>query len=533
MIQTRSPQHSLVPFMIGTYFALLLSFFFLCPKLFGQPLGYETKIVFSSTSDWASLEIMNSSETMFLDLDIIEDRSGSATVNCHGIFREDTALVTVEYLLFSQSIPDEGFIIRSQKGDWGIVTFIFINANSEPSESVYTFTNPGSIHGDPTNTRTFTVPSNLLTENGPIPLKGTPLSIPKKVCAFYYPWYGNPKGPTGYWFHWDPYNHYASTDTPLLRYYDSLSDTVVQQHMEWAQEYGIDVFISSWWGIDSFEDTALELILETALEYGIEITVYLEASGTAQNASEEKRPDIFAGELNHILETYGHHPAFFKQDGIPVIFVYGFPLGLISLENWEDVFHQVTSEALFIADTFDPEALNIFDGCHTYNPVTLSEEDTDRMYWTASIQAYYYGKIFAATVVPGYDDRIIRYPGIYVPRENGAFYESRWNVATSNSPHWILITSWNEWHEGTEIEPSLEYGFAYLDSTKAYRDEWIMIGGDVNGDGAIDIIDVIAVINFILQINIPTQEELESADMNGDGTLNVLDVIRIVNMILG
>ena len=518
--------------MIETCFTLLLSSLFLCPTLVGQPLGYQTKIVFSSTSDWAGLEILNSTETMCLDFEILEDRSGSATVNCHGIFREDTALVTAEYLLFSQSIPEEGFTIRSQKGDWGIVHFIFINANSEPPESVYTFTNRGSIPGDPTNTRTFTVPAEGLTENGPVSLEGTPLFIPKKVMAFYYPWYGNPRGPTGFWFHWDPYNHYASTDTPLLGYYDSMSDTIVQQHMEWAAEYGIDVFISSWWGIGTFEDIALELILETAFDYGIEITVYLEASGTAQNAPEEERPDIFAGELNYILDTYGHHPSFFKKDGLPVIFIYGLPLGLIPLEDWETVLNQVTPDAVFIADTFTPEALNIFDGYHTYNPVTLSEKETDRMYWTASIQAYYYGKIFAATVLPGYDDRIIRDPGIYVPREDGAYYETRWNVATANTPHWILITSWNEWHEGTEIEPSLEYGFAYLDSTKIYRNEWIMIQGDVNGDGTIDIIDVVFVINFILQMNVPTPEELERADMNGDGELNIVDVIVIVNEIL-
>ena len=503
------------------------------PSVIGQPLGYELIIVFSSTSDWASLEITNTDEVVCLDHEILVNESDSVTVNCHGIFKPGTALVTVEYLLFSPSIPEDGLTFQSQKGDWGNVNIIIINANSEPPDSVYFFTNPGSIPGDPTNTRFFTVPSHLLTENGPVFLEGNPIFTPKKVCAFYYPWYGNPQGPTGYWFHWDPHNQYASTDTPLLGYYDSLSDTIVQQHMQWAKEYGIDVFISSWWGIDSFEDNALRLILDTALEEHIEVTVYLEASWQSQSASVDERPNVFANELNYILGTYGNHPAFFKLDGLPIIFIYGLPLSLLPLDDWETVFNLVTRDAVFIADTFDPLALDIFDGCHTYNPVTLSESETNKMYWNASLRSYYYGKIFAATVVPGYDDRIIREPGLYVPREGGAFYQSRWDVATSHSPHWILITSWNEWHEGTEIEASVEYGYDYLDSTKVYRDEWIMVPGDVNGDGRINVLDVILAVNFILEIDVPSPEEFERADMNDDGEVNILDVVYIVNEILG
>jgi exonuclease III len=51
--------------------------------------------------------------------------------------------------------------------------------------------------------------------------------------------------------------------------------------------------------------------------------------------------------------------------------------------------------------------------------------------------------------------------------------------------------------------------------------------GDVNGDGSLDILDVITIVNLIL---IGGYDEL--GDMNYDGTLNVIDVIIIVNSIL-
>ncbi|MFQ6091904.1 MAG: dockerin type I domain-containing protein [bacterium] len=58
--------------------------------------------------------------------------------------------------------------------------------------------------------------------------------------------------------------------------------------------------------------------------------------------------------------------------------------------------------------------------------------------------------------------------------------------------------------------------------------------GDVNGDGMIDVIDVVRTVHILLGIGPdPTTSELWAADCNGDGITNVLDVVGIVNVILG
>ena len=51
--------------------------------------------------------------------------------------------------------------------------------------------------------------------------------------------------------------------------------------------------------------------------------------------------------------------------------------------------------------------------------------------------------------------------------------------------------------------------------------------GDVNGDGIINILDVILVVNMAL-----SSEYNQLADMNGDGIVNILDIILLVNLIL-
>ncbi|MEE2858202.1 MAG: M14 family zinc carboxypeptidase [Candidatus Neomarinimicrobiota bacterium] len=51
--------------------------------------------------------------------------------------------------------------------------------------------------------------------------------------------------------------------------------------------------------------------------------------------------------------------------------------------------------------------------------------------------------------------------------------------------------------------------------------------GDINGDGGLNVLDVVALVNFILSANCP-----DSSDVNSDGGCNVLDVVTLVNLIL-
>ena len=55
-----------------------------------------------------------------------------------------------------------------------------------------------------------------------------------------------------------------------------------------------------------------------------------------------------------------------------------------------------------------------------------------------------------------------------------------------------------------------------------------LIFGDVNSDGILNVVDLIAVVNIILGAANPTS----SADVNSDGIININDIVQIVNWIL-
>ena len=59
-----------------------------------------------------------------------------------------------------------------------------------------------------------------------------------------------------------------------------------------------------------------------------------------------------------------------------------------------------------------------------------------------------------------------------------------------------------------------------------------ILPGDANGDGVVNILDVITIASYIMGQN-PESFVFENADVNGDGIINILDMVETANIILG
>jgi len=300
------------------------------------------------------------------------------------------------------------------------------------------------------------------------------------VLAFHYPWYGSVDGPSGAWIHWEEPEGgsiASSAHYPVRGPYDSRDRGLIEEQIGLAMDAGIDGFVSSWWGLGSIEDEAFGMLLETAEEYEFKATFYYESVRSPW----EPVLDVLdvASELEYALETYSGSDAFLEVWGRPVVFVYSAEAHGRGPGFWEEVrtiLEDCWGEVFLIGDYRNSDYNGVFDGVHTY--IELDLETAEQLYdhyagwryascydsFEEALRAASEGelklsrRIACGTVVPGYDDRKIRSPGRFLDRGGGSVYEAYWDAVEAASLDWVLITSWNEWHEGTEIEPSIEEG---------------------------------------------------------------------------
>lgn len=286
----------------------------------------------------------------------------------------------------------------------------------------------------------------------------------KLVLAFYYMWYG----PSSF----DPAQ---MLDRPLAPYISDKPDVIDRQVSE-AKAAGIDAFISAWAGAGSETDRNFARLLDTAKAHGLRATIYFETNSVMQQG------DV-ASQLKDVLARYSNHPAFLRWNGKPVVFFWS-PQSLGSPGAWAAVRKQVDpgNSQIWSVDTVDGSYLDVFDTVHLYSggkwqgDTNVAQVDAG---WRARIDAYNKAhstaRLWTAGVIPGWDESRVQplrpSPKVF-PRRDGDMYEENWKAAIASNPEWITITSYNEWFEGTQIEPARSYGTRYLDLTRRYASLW-------------------------------------------------------------
>lgn len=287
------------------------------------------------------------------------------------------------------------------------------------------------------------------------------------VLAFYYPWYDQNTWTSG-----------LAPDLPAEPY-NSSDRAVMARQIDQAKAAGIDAFVVAWYGPGENNPTETNLIamLEEAAARNFRIAILFEGNSPFMPGI----GDAAAG-MQHAMNTHANAPAYLRVDGHPVFFFW--QTQRYGLGDWQYVRDSAdpARNAIWIADGVDTSYLSLFDGHHLYSntwsppaDLTAVNQKFANLVQNAR-QQMGAPKLWVATAMPGYDDIRVR-GGFAQDREGGAYYGRSWAAAIASRPNWVVITSFNEWLEGSQIEPSQQWGDAFLGLTATYSSQFKAGGG--------------------------------------------------------
>ena len=254
-------------------------------------------------------------------------------------------------------------------------------------------------------------------------------------AAFYYPWFPEAWKQSLY-----PYTNYG----PTLGFYDSSAGTVIQQHIAAMQYAHIQVGIASWWGQGTHTDRRISTILSAAAGSTFRWSVYYEAEAQGNPTISQ-----IADDLSYLRDHYGYDPSYLRIDGRFVVFVYADTADNCEMaDRWKQA-NTVNAHIVLKVFAGYQNCANQADGWHQYGPAAAASSQGSFSY---SIS-----------------------PGFWKAGESARLTRdlTRWrqNVRdmVASGATFQLITTFNEWGEGTAVESANEWASAsgygaYLDA---------------------------------------------------------------------
>lgn len=300
------------------------------------------------------------------------------------------------------------------------------------------------------------------------------------VGVQYYLWYGEGFGAA----HWNDNAAFGYVaDKPLLGFYGSATGGTIEAHLDQFEAMGLDYAVLNLHvdenGRNGIEWRSIDHVFRIAeargspLRFAIQIAPY---TGSAEILAETLaflRRECF-GRSNYL--SVGGQPALFW-----------FWSGAHDRKG--DLLEQLSSATSGLTNIATGLRLpvgagereltgGLFRGFVPFSPLELSDDAGRENVWNMgySLAADAGMTLRVASVSPGYDDtaladaRRFGNPRRTVPREGGEIFARslRWVETLSPPPDLVIVSTFNEFHENTHIEPTLRTGSQYVDLTRDF-----------------------------------------------------------------
>lgn len=288
---------------------------------------------------------------------------------------------------------------------------------------------------------------------------GRPSTLNKKVLIHYLSWFG--EGKTGR--HWGD----GVLNTPIIGYYDSQSWATHLYHILLSSALGIDgavINVRTKYDQESFDKfiSSIKRIDDIYPDFTYDISISYDDQHATINSSKSN--------FTHLKEnTIPSTTHYLHKNEKPIVFIWDYD-GYLTSQEYRDIADSVFTKnsIILLKNEIDSNLTPNEFVMNSFYPWVQGWSDDGSFWGKDYIEKFYSNLVdikanngvefITGAVWPGFDDRnTIWGQSRWINRKNGATYDTMWGMINDkyiDKIDWVILETWNDFNEGTELEPT-------------------------------------------------------------------------------
>lgn len=323
--------------------------------------------------------------------------------------------------------------------------------------------------------------------------KFEPVAISKtnatKVYMHYMAWFESKEssGNNQWGYHWTMANknpdnvdangkrEIASHYYPLIGPYHSGDKNVLENHLLMMKYAGVDGLLIDWYGtydvndyrmVKENTDALVEMLDKVGLEYAIvyedRFLTNIVDAGLATTTINAAKTDMAFLQSNYFGDSN-----YIKINDKPLLMNFG-PITLQTPDEWTNVFANVNPKPTFLTLWYESADA----GANASGEYSWVYQDNSHIsnFYANSLPNL---GVAMGSAYPGFKDFYAQGGGgeaigWIIEHNNGSTFDETLSLAQSAGLDYLQLITWNDFGEGTMIEPTLEFGYSYVEKVKAF-----------------------------------------------------------------
>ena len=297
----------------------------------------------------------------------------------------------------------------------------------------------------------------------------------------------------GTWWTYDRWHRYQLTPTPILGNYDSGDMFAINRHIDMLTDFGGNAFLS-YLDDEARTDYNTSLLFDSPLIDDVQIGLFYNVAwrlirqNGEVNLNDSGIKNAFTSDLKYLAEKYFTRKSYFKTNGMPALYLYHAYVFSGDVEQRikeirESIRKETGLDFFLIGNTVtwrSPRSswirpydaitgpfTNAYgeEGDNFPGSVEDNEGSLRHLYQVWSSYARELGVHFIPTAMPGFVSIRPSEKNKPVLSKSTKRFADQLKIGMDfldDEIRCLFVTSWNDYEENTDIEPTVQEGYSYL-----------------------------------------------------------------------